>query len=432
MHITELQVEAFKAIKAVHLSPEATGLTVVGGRNGQGKTSVLDAIAYALGGGKRRPSNPQNDSSVNPPSIRIVLSNGLVVTRGGKTGALSVTDPTGARSGQKLLDGLISELALDLPKFLQSNSRDKAKVLLQLLGIDSELARLGQDEKRLYEERMFVGRATDSKTAYARELPEYPDAPEEPVSIQDLLSQHSAILSANAECDRLRGQAADLDQRRRIAEIRCIELRRQLQQADEELESITNQRDRAIMASEGFPCERQDTTEIEHQIASFEATNQQVAVNAAKRTAEDVAAQHRARYDDLTNEINRVRDARLSLLAGADMPLPDLTVDAEGELLYRGRQWDCMASSEQLMVAVAIVRRLNPQCEFVLLDKLEQLDVVTLQEFGAWLENEGLQAIATRVSTGRECTIIIEDGLQQGTSYIETVTGVSAEDEEEF
>jgi hypothetical protein len=56
------------------------------------------------------------------------------------------------------------------------------------------------------------------------------------------------------------------------------------------------------------------------------------------------------------------------------------------------------------------VRRLNPNCGFVLLDKLEQMDLDTLRDFGAWLREEGLQAIATRVSTGDECSIIIEDG----------------------
>jgi hypothetical protein len=61
-------------------------------------------------------------------------------------------------------------------------------------------------------------------------------------------------------------------------------------------------------------------------------------------------------------------------------------------------------------VATSIVRKLNPECGFVLLDKLEQLDTKTLDVFGKWLEKEGLQAIATRVSSGDECCILIEDG----------------------
>jgi hypothetical protein len=72
-----------------------------------------------------------------------------------------------------------------------------------------------------------------------------------------------------------------------------------------------------------------------------------------------------------------------------------------------------MSGAEQLIVSASIVRRLNPECGFVLLDKLEQLDLDTLNRFGEWLEKEGLQAIATRVSTGDECSIIIEDGIVQ-------------------
>lgn len=83
-----------------------------------------------------------------------------------------------------------------------------------------------------------------------------------------------------------------------------------------------------------------------------------------------------------------------------------------GELTYHGRKWDAMSGSDPPIawVSTAIVRALNPQCGFVLLDKLEQMDLHTLHEFGAWLEAQGLQAIATRVSTGGECSIIIEDG----------------------
>ena len=69
-----------------------------------------------------------------------------------------------------------------------------------------------------------------------------------------------------------------------------------------------------------------------------------------------------------------------------------------------------MSGAEQLVVATSIVRKINPNCGFVLLDKLEQLDEDTLREFNTWLESVDLQAIGTRVSTGSECTIIIEDG----------------------
>ncbi len=108
------------------------------------------------------------------------------------------------------------------------------------------------------------------------------------------------------------------------------------------------------------------------------------------------------------------RADRMALLNGADLPLRGLSVE-DGALTYKGKHWRDMSGSDQLRVAAAIVRRLNPDCGFVLLDKLEQMDMTTLQEFSAWLEAEGLQAIATRVSTGSECQIIIEDGMVKDT-----------------
>lgn len=82
----------------------------------------------------------------------------------------------------------------------------------------------------------------------------------------------------------------------------------------------------------------------------------------------------------------------------------------DGELIFNGYKWDNMSASEQMKVGTAIIRKLNPECGFVLIDKLEQMDVDTMLDFGAWAEENGLQIIATRVSTGDECSIIIEDG----------------------
>ena len=129
-----------------------------------------------------------------------------------------------------------------------------------------------------------------------------------------------------------------------------------------------------------------------------------------KDKAEDDAKEYRDQYRVLTEEIDQTRKNKTSLLNSAELPLPELSVK-EGELVYKGQQWDNMSGSDRLKVSTAIVRKLNPKCGFVLLDKLEQMDLQTLNEFGEWLKQEGLQAIATRVSTGGECSIIIEDGI---------------------
>ena len=85
----------------------------------------------------------------------------------------------------------------------------------------------------------------------------------------------------------------------------------------------------------------------------------------------------------------------MKLLDSADMPLPGLSVQ-DGELTYNGQKWDCMSGAEQLQVATAIVRKLKPDCGFVLMDKLEQMDSETLAAFGKWLEGEGCRSSLPR------------------------------------
>lgn len=153
----------------------------------------------------------------------------------------------------------------------------------------------------------------------------------------------------------------------------------------------------------------ESTAELEASIANIEEINRKVRANLDKDKAEEDAKAYQDQYNELTKKIEGVRDQKTELLNAADLPLPELSVK-EGELIYKGQQWDNMSGSDRLKVSTAIVRKLNPKCGFVLLDKLEQMDLVTLNEFGQWLEQEGLQAIATRVSTGDECSIIIEDG----------------------
>lgn len=157
--ITNLELENIKRIKAVQLAPSESGLTVIGGNNGQGKTSVLDGIAWALGGDKFKPSQPQRDGSVIPPHLRVTLSNGLIVERKGDRGTLKITDPNGGKGGQQLLNEFIGQLALDLPKFMQATSKEKAQTLLRIIGVGDKLAALEQQEQNAYNQRRAVGRS---------------------------------------------------------------------------------------------------------------------------------------------------------------------------------------------------------------------------------------------------------------------------------
>lgn len=413
--ITALEAENVKRIKAVALTPAPTGLTLVGGNNNQGKTSVLDALAWALGGERFRPDAAQRDGAIAPAHLKVTLSNGVVVERKGKNASLTVTDPTGRRSGQQLLNAFVEPLALDLPRFMDASDKEKADILLRIIGIGAELHTRDLEIKGLYDKRTFTGQLAAQKKHFAEEMISYPEAPDEPVSASELIRQQQDILARNGENQRLRAQYAELEQQVQ----QCVdELKRTreriatLQQLADELDAkhtkLFNQRETARKTVSQLQDE--STAELEASIRDIEETNRKVRANLEKSRAEDEAAQYASEYDRLTESIQQKRAERMALLNGADLPLPGLSVE-DGVLTYNGKRWRDMSGSDQLRVATAIVRRLNPDCGFVLLDKLEQMDMTTLTEFGRWLEAEHLQAIATRVSTGSECQIIIEDGM---------------------
>jgi hypothetical protein len=125
--INSLELNDVKRIRAVKIEPSETGLTVIGGNNNQGKTSVLDSIAWALGGDKFRPSGATRTGSTVPPRINVTLSNGLIVERSGINGSLKVIDGNGKKSGQTLLNSFISTFALDLPKFMNATAKDNRR-----------------------------------------------------------------------------------------------------------------------------------------------------------------------------------------------------------------------------------------------------------------------------------------------------------------
>lgn len=405
--INSLELENVKRVKAVKLEPTKNGLTVVGGKNNQGKTSVLDAIAWALGGAKYKPSQPQREGSLVEPQLHIELSNGIVVERLGKNGSLKVIDPSGQKGNQSLLDSFVSQFALDLPKFMEADKNTKAKILLQIIGVGDKLSVFDKQESELYNRRTEIGRIADQKKKYADEMVQWDGVPEEIVSAAELIQQQQEILARNGRNQELRNQAKNLEAQKTLLEQRIEEAQKALNTMHEQFAELMEKL--SIANTNAKDLQDESTAELEESIANIDSTNAKVRDNLNKQRAQEEADEYKRQYGDLTTQIEEVRKSRMELLNGVEMPLDDLSVQ-DGELIYKGQKWDNMSGSDQLKVATAIVRKTNPQCGFVLLDKLEQMDIDTMNEFGKWLQDNNLQAIATRVSTGDECSIFIEDG----------------------
>ena len=266
MKINKLEIENVKRIKAVKVEPKANGLTVIGGNNNQGKTSVLDSIAWALGGERYKPSQATREGSVIPPTLHIVMNNGLVVERKGKNSALKVTDPNGQKAGQQLLNEFVEQLALDLPKFMEASSAEKAKILLQIIGIGPQLTQLEQQEKELYQERLYIGRTADQKEKFAKEQPYYTEAPKDLISASELIRQQQEILARNGENQRKREQLHQLEQRYQRINEQMANLLAEQKKVESDLE---------IARKSALDLHDESTEELEQNISNIEGKSGQ-------------------------------------------------------------------------------------------------------------------------------------------------------------
>ena len=275
--IASLRLENVKRVRAVSIVPTENGLTVIGGRNGQGKTSILDAIAWALGGDRYKPMTAQRAGSVLPPDLEVRLSNGLIVQRKGKAGTLTVTDPQGKRYGQTLLNEFVSTFAIDLPKFLDATDKDKAETLLRVIGVGDELQALEAREKDTYNRRRAIGQIADQKEKFAREMPAFDGVPEAPVSASELIREQQEILARNGENQRKRERVQQLRNDVTRLQGRVDELARQLEEAARQCAQAIEDLETAEKSAETLRDE--STAELEANIAMVDEINRKVRAN---------------------------------------------------------------------------------------------------------------------------------------------------------
>lgn len=464
--ITGFTVQDFKRIRLVEIHPTENGLTILGGRNAQGKSSCLDAIAYALGGETFRPSDINNHDAEKNATIRVEID-GLIVERAGKNAALKITDARGMRGNQTLLNDIVGKFALDLGAFMRAGDLDKAKMLLKMFpDLEQRLAELKKRADEIREARADQNRDIKRLQVHFDEMPHFPEAPADEISIEALTKELQGVTEAENETARRRALLAVEQQRAAELETRLTnhkqliamkmakieenekskfarldylkneyeraqrEIQEQAEQAKKELDSqivelqqgqveiehnITGMKDsiESIKANlAGDPDFAAKKADIMQKLQQADETNKQIRANAERRKLYGQIAEMRQTSDRQTADLQAIEADRTALLQNAELPLPELSINAEGELLYRGQKWDCMSGSERLKVATAICMKSKPGCGFVLIDGLEAMDPQTLADFGEFLTAQNMQGIGTIVGENA-ATVIIEDGRVQ-------------------
>lgn len=408
--IETLLIRNFKRVEIADVELSESGLNIVGGANAQGKSTFLDAISFALGGKKYKPTNPHNLNAEGATAIiRTRLSNGIEVERSGKSSALKVV-VDGQKGNQQTLNEFLNEFALDVGKFMRASDRDKGKALIEHLGIGDKLEHLDTKIKKLYDERTLVGRDAERKRKLADAMPVHDKAPEERVDVGKLIEEERQASNLNREHDeRLRRMQSIKDEGVAIGD-EIEELQRRIEKLNEKRKTLKTEYLEIQDKVKDF--QPVDTAPILQKIEHAESLNKMWEDNRSAKAAEAEARNAEKERQDLTDEIETARQQRQALMDSLQMPIAGLVVN-DGLLEYNGQQWDCMSGSERLKVSAAISRAFKPECGFVLIDELESMDWKTLSEFNEWAKGEDIQVIGAMVADegkAGEQFILIEDG----------------------
>ncbi len=415
MIIVKMEAENIKKLKAVKIEPGADAV-VIGGKNGAGKSSVLDAIMYAIRGKASMCDDPIRHGEAKGKS-HVEFGDYIVdlsITASGST--LTVKDKnTGARfpSPQAMLDKLIGDLSFDPLDFAGLDSDDQTQVLQQVAGID--LTSLDMSRATKYEDRTAIGREVKTAEGHFASLGDRnTTAPAEEVQSTDIVQQMNAARAHNRKIDEAEHaiQSATEAIESIASQYRSVES--QIKNLTEQLAVLKTRgaesRGRlAEMKAEHAKMGRQDEAVFSQQLADADKTNAAVRRNAAIDAAAKTLKAKRAAYDAATEAIKKMDEDRAAILKSAKMPIPGLSITDKG-VTYNDTLFSQLSSAEQLRVSVAIGMALNPKLRVIFVRNGALLDEDNLKIIRDLAKDNEYQLWIETVGSGKDVTVMIVDG----------------------
>lgn len=413
MKIIQLTAENVRRLRAVDITP-AAHVQVIAGRNAQGKTSVMDAIWLALGGGTASKTTPRpiRDGQTSA-SVRLDLGD-LIVTRtwSGDRTTLTVTSADGAKysSPQRMLDDLVGRLSFDPLAFTHLTPREQRDTLLTLVDLPFDPADLDRRRAGLYDERTDIGRQGKQLEGQLAGIPDVPaDTPDVEVSSADLFAALRTAQEQHAEHTRTVRDAEVAQTAREVAEDRVAEAQRIL--------AVAFAAERAALDAVKDLPDLPDMAELEGRLAGVDETNAAVRAKAERaRVAERLAAT-RAAYDAKTAAIDALDQEKATGLAAAVFPIDGLGFDADG-VTYQGVPFTQASSAEQIRVSLAMAMAMNPKLRVIRILDGSLLDADNLALIGAMAVEKDYQVLIERVGDGDGVGIVIEDGAVVGAEAV--------------
>lgn len=398
--IVELRAENFMRLKAVRVRPDGS-LIVIGGRNAQGKTSLLDSIACAIGGKKLCPDDPirhgEQSAFVEVDFEEFKVRRTFYAN--GKSD-LKMTDAEGAtiKGPQAILDSMNGTLSFDPLAFSRASKKEQVAMLVEVTGLD--LTEIERAIGMLYETRTDANREMKSAKAIYDAADKFLDAPAAEKSLEELLGEIRDARQEEAKGEELRRQRdTSIESKKRI-EVQIMELQNDLASMDAVIDSRQGQVDAFLMPN---------VEDLEEQLTDLEEQNR-------KARANKTCAEAKATYDacvaesnDLTLKLKAKEQEKKEMLADTKLPYPGMMFDEHGVML-NGVPFEQASAAEQLRVSVAMGQAMSPELKIMLVRDGSLLDAESLAELARMAEKGGGQFWTERVGDGPEVSVLIEDG----------------------
>lgn len=412
LHIVELQIQNVKRVRAVTIRPDGE-LVIVGGRNAQGKTSVLDAVEMALGGGKTIPVEPVRRGARKG---HVVVDLGEYVvertfTQKGSTLVVKGKDGAPVKSPQAVLDTLCSTVAFDPLAFSRMEPKKQDAVLKELLGLD--FSELDRDREALFAARRDANRDAKALEARLLALP-VPEAgtPTEESSVAALAEELQRGREVHQRASEATLQVGAIEAAIEKLGARIGELKQWLRDAEREMEAAITMRSAEAKLTEQLQQEAAscDLRVIAERIRTAETTNAKVRQARERLALETQLRELETRVDDYAAAIEGIDERKTAAIAAAQFPVFGLGFDECGPS-FNGLPLEQASGAEKLRVSVAIGAALNPRVKVMLVRDGSLLDRDSLALLAQLAHEQQCQVLLERVGSDDDGAVIIEDGM---------------------
>jgi DNA repair exonuclease SbcCD ATPase subunit len=416
LKIIQLQAENVKKLTAVSITPKGS-LVEITGKNGAGKTSVLDAIMWAIAGADNIQAEPIRKGQTNA-SIRVDMGD-VIVTRkfrkredGSTASSVVLENADGARhtSPQKMLDSWLGKLTIDPLEFARMKPKEQFDALKGMVpGYDfDQMAGLN---RRDYEKRTDVNRRAKEAATLAQAI-QIPEAvPAEKVDEAALVKEIGEVGEFNATIDRRQEGRTQVAAGITTKEARVEALRHEAFKLQEEAEAVEAEiaaEKKKLAEAPPLPAKK-DAAEVTARLEKAKADNALIDRAALRKSHLETAARLEAEAKALTTAIEERDAAKKAAIAAAKLPVEGIEL-GDGMILLNGNPFDQASSAERLRTSIAIAMAGKPRIRVIRVCDGSLLDVDGMKLVAEMAEQHGYQVWVEAVDSSGKTGIVIEDG----------------------